>query len=108
MLGLRARDCRTGEILDQEEASGSKKEDVLNALGQIANRFQNPGGQSLPVWKNTRPLCTPKLTTASLEAWRSFKRRNGRSPFAIQNGRKQSHCSKRTVEIDPKFAMAYA
>jgi serine/threonine protein kinase len=40
LLSLRARNCRTGDILDEEQAPAAKKEDVFKALGQMANRFQ--------------------------------------------------------------------
>ena len=36
VLGLRAKNCRTGDILDEEQAQAGRKEDVLNALSQIA------------------------------------------------------------------------
>src|ERR1022692_2035827 len=38
VLALRARDCRTGDILDDEQGRAARKEDVLTALSQIAGR----------------------------------------------------------------------
>ena len=35
VLGLNARNCQTGDELDREQAPAARKEDVLNALGQI-------------------------------------------------------------------------
>ena len=40
MLSLRARNCRTGDVLDEEQAPAAKKEDVVKTLGQLATRFQ--------------------------------------------------------------------
>jgi hypothetical protein len=34
VLGLRARNCNTGNILDQEQAVAAKREDVLNSLSR--------------------------------------------------------------------------
>jgi len=47
VLGLRAKNCRTGDLLDVEQVSASKKEDVLNALGELARRFRARIGESL-------------------------------------------------------------
>ena len=106
MLELRARDCRTGETLDQEEASSSKKEDVLKALGQMANRFERRAGTSLPSVEKLPPVYS-EVTTASLEAWRSFK---AAMAATIRDSKPTEAISllKRAIEIDPNFAMAYA
>ncbi len=48
LLSLRARNCRTGDVLDEEQAPAAKKEDVFKALGEVANRFQTWAGASLP------------------------------------------------------------
>jgi len=47
VLGLRARNCRTGDVLDQEQVQAARKEDVLSALSQIASRFRKRVGESL-------------------------------------------------------------
>ena len=45
VLSLRARNCRTGDVLDEEQAPAAKKEDVFKALGQMANRFRTRAGE---------------------------------------------------------------
>ena len=45
VLGLRAKDCNTGNILDQEQAVAAKREDVLNSLSEIVAQIQNQGGR---------------------------------------------------------------
>jgi hypothetical protein len=104
MLGLRARNCRTGDLLTQEQASAANKEDVFRALDQMANRFQSRAGESVPrVEKETRlPV---EVTTPSLEAWRSY-----RAAMAAHSGNPTEVISlaKRATEIDPGFAMAFA
>ena len=42
VLGLRAEDCRTGDVLADEQVQVARKEDVLNALSQIATQIQKP------------------------------------------------------------------
>jgi DNA-binding winged helix-turn-helix (wHTH) protein len=39
VLGLRARDCRSGDVLGEEQVQAERKEEVLNAFSQIASRF---------------------------------------------------------------------
>ncbi|MFZ0320107.1 MAG: winged helix-turn-helix domain-containing protein [Candidatus Sulfotelmatobacter sp.] len=47
VVGLRAKGCRTGDILDDEQAQATRKEDVLNALSQMASKFRGRVGESL-------------------------------------------------------------
>jgi eukaryotic-like serine/threonine-protein kinase len=71
VLGLRARNGRTGDILDEEQAPAAKKEDVFKALGQMANRFRTWAGESIPSVER-EPSLPADVTTPSLEAWRSY------------------------------------
>jgi len=106
VLGLRARNCRTGDILDEEQAPAARKEDVFKALGQMANRFRTRASQSLPSVQK-EPTLPAEVTTPSLEAWKSYsaamKALQSRSLSA-----ESVSLLKRAIEIDPKFAMAYA
>ncbi len=53
VLGLRARNCRTGEVVDEEQTQAPRKEEVLNALTRIASKFRSgPVNRSLRL-KNT-------------------------------------------------------
>src|SRR5260370_12886000 len=71
VLGLRAKNCHTGQILAEEQAQAARKEDVLNALTQIASRFRTRVGESLvTVEKHATPL--PEATTPSLESFKSY------------------------------------
>lgn len=67
VLGLRAKNCRTGDVLDQQQAQASRKEHVLNSLTQIASKFRTRVGESLAtVEKHSTPLAeatTPSLLT---------------------------------------------
>jgi serine/threonine protein kinase/tetratricopeptide (TPR) repeat protein len=106
LLSLHARNCRTGDVLDQEQAQAAKKEDVFKALGEVANRFRTWAGASLPRVEKEPSLPT-EVTTPSLEAWRSFS-----AAMKAQQQRAQTAevipLLKRAIELDAQFAMAYA
>jgi hypothetical protein len=48
-LGLKAINCRTGDLLVEEQVTAAGKEEVLNALAQAASRLRTRLVQSL-VW----------------------------------------------------------
>ncbi len=106
LLSLHARNCRTGDVLDEEQAPAAKKEDVFAALGQMAKRFQKRAGESLARLPKDTNVQTD-VTTPSLEAWRSYKA----AMIADINRSKRTESIsllKRATELDPNFAMAYA
>ena len=103
---MRARNCRTGDVLDEEQAPAAKKEDVFKTLGQMANRFQTRAGESLPSVEK-EPSLPAEVTTPSLEAWRSYSAAMKAQQSGAQTAEAVS-LLKRAIEIDPKFAMAYA
>lgn len=45
VLGLRAKNCKTENILDQEQAVAARREEVLNSLSEIWAQVQNQGGR---------------------------------------------------------------
>jgi eukaryotic-like serine/threonine-protein kinase len=105
VLGLRAKNCRTGEVLDDELAQAAKKEDVLNSLSQIARRFRTRAGEALAtVEKHATPL--EEATTPSLEALKAYS--TGWKAQSTKGPSASVPLFKRAVEIDPKFATAYA
>jgi serine/threonine protein kinase/tetratricopeptide (TPR) repeat protein len=105
VLGLRARNCRTGDVLAEDQAQASKKEDVLNVLSQMASRFRTRMGESLAtVEKHSAPL--REATTNSLEALQALS-----SALRVLNTSGAPAAMpflKRAVEIDPNFASGYA
>ena len=75
VLGLRAKNCNTGNILDQQQAVAATREDVLNSLSQIARKFRTRVGESLAtVEKHSTPLA--EATTPSLEALKAYSTAN--------------------------------
>jgi eukaryotic-like serine/threonine-protein kinase len=105
VLGLRAENCRSGEVLDDELVQAARKEDVLNAVSQIAQRFRTRAGEALvTVEKHATPL--EEATTPSLEALKAYS--NGWKTQFTTGYQGSIPFFKRAVEIDPKFASAYA
>jgi serine/threonine protein kinase/tetratricopeptide (TPR) repeat protein len=106
MLSLRARNCRTGDVLEEAQAAAKNKRDVEQVLGQVASQFQNRAAGSLPP-PDKEPSLPADVTTPSLEAWRSFS-------SAMKAQQRKAQAAEvlplliRAVEIDPQFAMAYA
>ncbi len=105
VLGLRAKNCRTGDVLDEELVQAARKEDVLNSLSQIASKFRTRVGESLTtVEKHDTPLA--EATTPSLEALKAYS-----AAWKVLNSTGDAAALplfKRAIEIDPKFAIAYA
>jgi len=104
VLGLRAENCRTGDVLDDEQVQAAKKEDVLNALGQIATKFRSRVGESLTtIKKYDIPLA--EATTPSLEALKAY---SAGWQVSFSSGSAASvPFFNRAIEIDPNFASAY-
>ncbi len=102
VLGLRAENCGTGDLLDREQLTAARKEDVLKVLSQLATTFRTRVGESLAtVQKHSTPL--EEATTSSLDALKAYStaRRLQIDPQAIAH-------YKRALDIDPNFAIAHA
>ena len=105
VVGLRARNCRTGDILDDEQAQATRKEDVLNALTQIASKFRARVGESLStIQQHDTPLA--EATTASLEALEAYSL--AWKVHSSSGATAALPLFRRATEIDPNFAMAHA
>lgn len=106
VLGLKAVNCRTGDSVAEEQESVTGKEHVLAALDAAAVKLRQRLGES---HSSLERFDTPleQATTPSLEALQAYglARRNmvGRGEFA-----EAIPFFRRAIELDPKFAMAYA
>ncbi len=106
VLGLRAGNCRTGEVLAEEQVQAERKEDVLKALSQGATKFRTRLGESLAmVEQHDTPL--EEATTSSLEALKAYSTAR-KVKFLPAGYASAVPLLKHAVEIDPNFAMAYA
>jgi eukaryotic-like serine/threonine-protein kinase len=105
-LGVRARKCQSGDILDEEHSPAVAKAEISKVLGQMVSRFGGRLGKSLA--KEAKdPSLDVEVTTPSLEAWRSYSAAM-KAGEARSVGTDTRSLLKRAIEIDPKFAMAYA
>jgi DNA-binding winged helix-turn-helix (wHTH) protein/tetratricopeptide (TPR) repeat protein len=104
VLGLRATNCGTSEVLDEEQIQVANKEDVLNALTQIASRYRTRVGESLAtVERHNTPLA--EATTPSLDALKAY---SGAWKSLFSTGSTAAlPLFQHAIEIDPKFAMGY-
>ena len=106
VLGLRARNCMTGDILADEQAQAARKEEVLSTLSRIATRFRTRVGESLAtIEKHSTPL--EEATTPSLEAFQAFSVGQSATRATFDWRRRLPHYQ-RAIALDPEFAMAHA
>jgi len=105
VLGLRARNCNTGDTVDEQQAQVARREDILNALSQIARQLRSRVGESLEtIDRHSMPLA--RATTGSLEALKAFS--TGSKMNLAAGSTAGTRYFQRAVEIDPMFAMAHA
>ncbi len=105
VITLHATDCATGDSLDTEQVQVDRKEDVLRALSNVAASLRSRLGESIASIKS---LDTPldEATTSSLDALKAFSE-SGR--VGNQSGSAAAiPLAQRAVELDPKFALAWA
>ncbi len=105
VIGLKAVDCNSGDVLAETQEQAAGKEAVLKALDAAVVSLRSKLGESLSsVQKYDTPLAD--ATTPSLEALKAYslgwkkamaKEETAALPFF-----------KRAVDLDPNFAMAYA
>jgi eukaryotic-like serine/threonine-protein kinase len=103
VLGLRAANCQSGNVLAQELVTANSKEEVLDAVGMASSKLRSKLGESLAsVQKYDVPLAD--ATTSSLEALKAFSlgRKAGQKDYAAGLPFYQ-----KAIEIDPGFAMGY-
>ena len=105
VLTLRAKDCRNGDVLDEEQVQAGRKEDVLNALSHIASRFRARVGESLSTVKS-HDIPLAEATTPSLEALKAYSA--GWQVSFSSGSAAAIPFANRAIEIDPNFASAYA
>ena len=102
VLGLRAENCGTGDLLDQEQLTAARKEEVLNVLSQLATKFRTRVGESLAtVQKHSKPL--EEATTSSLDALKAYS-----AALNLSVDSRIVPLYKRALDIDPNFAIAHA
>ena len=105
VIGLKAVNCNTGDVLAEAQEQAAGKEAVLKALDKAAVSLRGKLGESLG---SLEKYATPveEATTPSLEAlkayslgWKTNLEKGNKAPLPFY---------KRAMELDPNFAMAYA
>ncbi len=105
VLGLRAVNCRTGDLLAEEQATAAGKEGVLNALGEAATKIRSKLGESLASVKKYDALAND-VTTPSLEALQAYTLGSQTADLA-NDYTAAIPLFERAISLDPNFAMAY-
>jgi tetratricopeptide (TPR) repeat protein len=104
VIGLKAVNCNTGDVLAEAQEQAAGKEAVLKALDAAAVSLRSKLGESLSsVQKYATPL--EEATTPSLEALKAYSL--GLKTRFAKGDTAALPFFKRAVELDPNFAMAY-
>ena len=105
LLTLKAVNCVSGKSLASTEAQASDKNHVLDALGNMASQMRRKLGESM---SSMQKFDTPfeQATTPSLEALKVFS--SGRKVLGTAGSAAAIPFFKHAIELDPKFALAYA
>jgi len=105
VIGLRAVNCNTGDVLAEVQERAAGKEEVLKVLDRAAINMRRRLGESL---SSVEKYATPveEATTPSLEALKAYS-------LGVKMASAKGYTAalpflKRAVELDPYFASAYA
>ncbi len=104
VIDLTAVNCRSGDVLAQQQVRVKRKEEVLDRLDRAAADLRRKLGESLSSIQGRDPHLHNLLSTSSLEAFQAYTDGErmvllGRSPLPFFH---------RAVELDPEFAYAVA
>jgi len=104
VVGLKAVNCQSGDLLAQEQVTASSKEKVLDVLGGAASKLRGELGESLAtVQRFDVPL--EQATTSSLEALKTYSL--GQKADREKGPGAALPYHQRAIQLDPNFAMGY-
>jgi serine/threonine protein kinase/tetratricopeptide (TPR) repeat protein len=105
VIGLKALNCNSGDVLGEEQVQAAGKEAVIKVLSNAAANLRSKLGESLSsVQKYATPL--EEATTPSLEALQAYSqgvkaiKERDDNPAAVALGQ-------RAIHFDPNFVLAY-
>jgi eukaryotic-like serine/threonine-protein kinase len=106
VLGLKAVNCRSGDLLAEQQVTANGKEQVLKSLGDAATSMRAKLGESLAsVQKYDAP--PDSVTTPSLEALQAYS-----LGYQTMSTKGDFFAAipffQHAIQLDPNFAMAYA
>ena len=101
VIGLKATDCDSGDVLATVQEQAASKETVLKALGAAAVSLRGKLGESASsMRKYATPL--PEATTPSLEALQAYSQ--GWRTFDLKGSAEEAlPFLNRAIELDPNF-----
>jgi tetratricopeptide (TPR) repeat protein len=105
LVTLDALDCATGSAISQAKAEAVSKEDVLKSLDRVTRQVRRQLGES-PHSIQQFDVPIYQATTKSFDALVAFSR--GNAMLASRNVADAIPLFDRAIELDPKFALAYA
>ena len=105
VLRLRAQSCRTGDVLYDQQSTVARKDDVLDALSQMARGFRTRAGESRSSVER-HSISLAEATTPSLDAFRAYSM--GLKAIDATGPPAALPLFKLATDIDPQFATAYA
>ncbi|HEY6339191.1 MAG TPA: protein kinase [Candidatus Sulfotelmatobacter sp.] len=105
VVGLKAVNCRSGDVLAQEQVTATSKENVLGALDSAARQLRGELGESLAtLQKFDLPL--EDATTSSLQALEAYS--TGQATLRQKGSAAALPYHQRAIQLDPNFAAAYS
>jgi len=107
LLVLQATDCLSGKTLAEVKAESADKEKVLPTLDRLADKIRQDLGESGQSVDHFQ-VSIAQATTSSLEALKAY---SIGEYMVSRSGKDETETLPmflRSVELDPKFAMAYA
>jgi serine/threonine protein kinase/Flp pilus assembly protein TadD len=105
LIGLKAIDCQSGDVIASADAQAENRDRVLKALAKAGDNLREKLGESLAsVGRFSKPV--DKVTTSSLEALKAFS--EGRRASRASGPSAALPYYKRALELDSNFAQAYA
>jgi eukaryotic-like serine/threonine-protein kinase len=105
VLGLKAVNCRTGDLLSEEQVTANGKEQVLEALGKAAASLRGKLGESMASVQKYDAM-PQNVTTSSLEALQAYGL-GVRTVEVANDYVAATPFFERAIAMDPNFAMAY-
>jgi len=105
VLGLKAVNCQTGDLLAEEQVTATAKEKVLDVLGGAASKLRGQLGESLSTVQ-TLDVPLAEATTSSLEALKAHSL--GVRALGEKGAADGLPYFQHAIELDPNFAMGYS
>jgi eukaryotic-like serine/threonine-protein kinase len=106
VLGLKAVNCHTGDLLAAEQVTAGGKEQVIAVLGKAATEMRKKLGESLASIEKY-DASPEDVTTASLSALHAYSL-GDRAIVAKNDPAAAIPLLQQAIGLDPNFAMAYA